>query len=99
LAGDKAYSYKWIRDWLRRRKIEPVIPQRSNQVGRRGGCRRFDRDKYRRRNAVERAVGWIKENRRILTRFEKLAVNYMAMIRLAFVERYLRLLSSPPPCS
>lgn len=92
LAGDKAYSYKRIREWLHRRKIVPVIPQRANQEGRRGGCRKFDRPTYRRRNAVERCVGWLKECRRVATRFEKLAVNYLGMLKLAMIRRYLRLL-------
>ncbi len=29
LAGDKGYSFKWIRDWLRTRGIERVIAQKS----------------------------------------------------------------------
>jgi uncharacterized protein (UPF0548 family) len=41
---------------------------------------------------VERAVGWIKEHRRIATRFEKLASNFMAMVKLSFARRYLRML-------
>ena len=53
-----------------------------------------DREAYRRRHTVEQCVGWIKECRRIATRFEKLAVNFLAMIHLVFIERYLRLLFS-----
>jgi len=93
LAGDKGYSFKWIRDWLRTRGIERVIAQKSNQVGRRGGHTKFDKAKYKRRHVVEQCVGWLKECRRVLTRFEKLAVNYLAMLRLAFVLRYLRMLT------
>ena len=37
-------------------------------------------------------VGWLKEHRRIATRFEKLGSCYMAMVKLAFVRRYLRVL-------
>ena len=95
IACDKAYSHGPVRRWLHRRKIEPVIPNRRDQVERRrkGGCRKFDPEKYRRRNTVERCVGWIKECRRVATRFEKLAVNYAAMINLAIIERLLRLLT------
>lgn len=92
LAGDKGYSYRHVRHWLHRRKITPVVPQRSNQAGRAGGCRNFDREAYRGRNVVERCGNWLKECRRICTRFEKLAVNFVAMIDLAIVERLLRLL-------
>ena len=92
MAGDKGYSFKWIRDWLRTRGIERVIAQKSNQEGRRGGHNKFDKSKYKRRHVVEQCVGWLKECRRVLTRFEKLAVNYIAMLQLAFVLRYLRIL-------
>ncbi len=42
---------------------------------------RFDRKAYRRRNAVERLKEW----QRIVTRFEKLAGNFAAMVWLAFI--------------
>lgn len=90
LAGDKGYSYGWIRTWLHRRKIKPVIPQRSDQAGRKGGCRIFDRGAYRRRNVIERCIGWLKECGRVATRFEKPALNYVAMVKLAMIERYFR---------
>ena len=90
MAADKGYSFSRIRRWLHRHKIEPVIPQRSDQVGRVGGHRGFDRAKYRRRNVVERCVSWLKECRRVATRFEKLAANYVAMIDLAIIQRLLR---------
>lgn len=93
LAGDKAYSCAWIRSYLRTRRVERVIPQKSDQVGRRGGHRKFDSGKYRRRHVIEQCVGWLKELRRLCTRFEKLAVNFLAMVKLGFVERYLHLLS------
>jgi uncharacterized protein (UPF0548 family) len=41
---------------------------------------------------VERAVGWLKEHRRIAARFEKLASGFLAMVKLSFVRRYLRML-------
>lgn len=40
----------------------------------------FDRPKYRQRNIIERMFGWRKENRRIVTRLEKLAKSYAAMV-------------------
>jgi len=90
LSADKGYSYRRIRHWLHRHKIQSVIPQRSNQVGRIGGHRGFDKAKSRRRNVVERCVGWLKECRRVATRFEKLAVNDLGMIDLAIIQRLLR---------
>jgi transposase len=46
---------------------------------------RFDKDTYKKRAAVEQSIGWVKERRRIATRFEKLAVSFLAMIKLAFI--------------
>ncbi len=52
--------------------------------------RLFDRPKYRKRNIIERMFGWLKENRRIVTRFDKLAKSYAAMVSLACAMRCLR---------
>lgn len=91
LAGDKGYSYRRVRRYLRRRGIKAVIPTRKDQ--RRNP--RFDKETYRRRNVVERCVAWLKENRRLATRHEKLAVNFLAMAKLAMIRRCLRLLDPP----
>lgn len=87
VAGDKGYSYRWIRVWCARRGIEVVIPTRSNQPR-----ERCSRRKYRRRNVVERCIGWLKCCRRIATRHEKLATSFLAMVKLAMIQRCLRLL-------
>jgi transposase len=39
---------------------------------------------------VERLVGWLKQRRRIGTRFEKFATRFASMIRMAFLEIYLK---------
>ena len=62
-----------------------MIPTRKDQPR----VRHFDKSAYRRRNVVERLVGWLKERRRLATRFEKLAENFVAMIKLAMMERLL----------
>ena len=91
VAGDKGYSYPGVRAWLRAHGIHPVIPYRSNQSP---GRAAFDKDTYRRRSVIEQCVGWLKECRRIGTRFEKLAINFLAMLKLAIIERYLKLVFS-----
>ncbi|WP_406694689.1 IS5 family transposase [Singulisphaera sp. Ch08] len=85
LAGDKGYSYPRIRRWCRRR-IEAVIPTRSNQ----SRDERFDKATYQQRNIIERVVGWYKEYRSLGTRFEKLAVNYVALWLIAIMEKALK---------
>lgn len=87
-AGDKGYSYPRVRRWLARRGVEAVIPQRSDQVEREGELG-LDRRAYRRRSAVERCVGWIKECRRVGTRFDKLAGSFLSFVKLAIIQRYL----------
>jgi transposase len=69
-----------------------VIPQRSDQDGGRGGCRAFDRIAYRGRNAIERCVGRLKECRRVATRYDKLVSSFLAILKMAVIERYLRIL-------
>ena len=91
LAGDKGYSYPRIRRWLRRHAIQAVIPQRCDQqLQQRGRPPDFDPQAYRRRSVIECCVGWLKECRRIATRFDKLAVSFLAMLQLAIIQRYLR---------
>jgi len=90
LSGDKGYSYPRIRRWLRERRIESVIPQRSDQLRQhRGRPLKFDSQAYRQRNAVERCIGRLKECRRLATRYDKLAENFQAMVTLAFIQTYL----------
>lgn len=88
MAGDKGYSYRPVRRWIKRRGIRGVIPTRKDQPRDLG----FEKPQYRRRNIVERAVGWYKEYRRPATRYEKLAVNYLAFWLVAMIEKDLHLL-------
>jgi len=41
---------------------------------------------YRDRNIIERLIGWLKECRRIFSRYEKTAKNFAGMIRTAFIQ-------------
>ena len=77
----------WVRIWLRRRRIEPVIPSRSDQIA----DRAFDARTYRQRNVVERLVGWLKESRRVATRYDKLATTFLGFVKLAMLRRLLRM--------
>jgi transposase len=94
LAGDKGYSFRRLRQWLRRRRVRAVIPERADQAAHRahrpGRKPHFDRERYRGRNVVERAVAWLKERRRIATRFEKLARHYLALVTLSMIEKYMQ---------
>lgn len=85
LGADKGYSYPGIRAWLVRHHIGAVIPTRKGQVPEAS----FDRAAYRRRSRIEQVVGWYKECRALGTRYEKLAVNYVALWMVAIIEKLL----------
>ncbi len=85
MAGDKSYSSPTARRRLRRRHIRAVIPSKSNQRRQPN----FDRPAYRRRNAVERLINRLKQFRRIATRYEKRAANYLGMITVGMILLWL----------
>lgn len=92
LAGDKGYRAQWIDQWLLGRQITPVIPSKTNEDRDRRVVE-FDRASYRRRSIIEQMIGWLKECRRVATRYEKLARNYLSMVKLSMIGRYLRLIA------
>jgi transposase len=89
LGGDKGYRADWIDEYLLSLDINPVIPSKENE-DRDARPVEFDRDAYRGRNIVERLIGWLKESRRVFSRFEKTAKNFGGFIKMAFIHRYLR---------
>ena len=86
LTGDKGYSSNAIRETIEKLSIAAVIPTRSNETPNEG----FDSKTYRKRNVVERAIGWLKESRRIATRYDKLASSYLAFVQLAAMRRIMK---------
>jgi transposase len=92
LAGDKGYSYDSVRQFLGCCGIDPVIPRRENQP--RPTYERFDRKTYRKRCRIGQSVGWLKECRRLGTRYEKLALNFVAFVKLGIMLKYLSVLDS-----
>jgi transposase len=78
LLGDKAYDSAELRHWLRRRGTKCVIPNRSN----RKKPFRFSKKAYRERHRVENAFCRLKDFRRIATRYDRLARNFLASIYL-----------------
>jgi transposase len=69
IVGDKAYSNRRIREWLRCRGIRVTIPRKANE--RRRG--QFDKELYKLRARVEHLINRLKQFRRIATRYEKRA--------------------------
>ena len=90
LGGDKGYRAEWIDQYVLDLGVRPVIPSKENEDPAARPVK-FDRRAYRRRNIIERLIGWLKESRRIFSRFEKTARNFGGFIKMAFIHRYLRL--------
>jgi len=91
ISGDKGYRAEWIDTYLLNLGITPVIPSKANEDHNARQIN-FDRELYRQRNIIERAIGWLKEFRRVFSRYEKTAQNFGGMVRLAFIQRYMRVL-------
>jgi transposase len=88
LYADAAYDTENIRRGLESMGVESNIPVNPRN-GRRP--RPYNLELYRRmRSAVERFFGWLKSFRRIVIRYERLAVTYRAFINIACIMIHLR---------
>jgi transposase len=98
VVADKAYDATYIRQGLTKRGIKNMIPQKQLRKGtkrrKKGPHPRFNKQTYKERASVKQSIGWIKEWRRVATRYEKLAVSYLAFVKLAFIRFYLTKYSS-----
>ena len=74
LIADKGYDTNAIRALVARRGAQAVIPSTAS----RSAPIPYDRDAYRARNLVERLWCRLKDWRRIATRYDKLARNYLS---------------------
>jgi transposase len=83
---DKAYDADKLIEQLKDQGIIPVIPPRSN----RKELREYDRHIYKERNLIECFIGKLKQFRRVFSRFEKWAKNYMHFVRFAATLIWLR---------
>jgi transposase len=79
LLGDRAYDSTELREELGERGTKPIIPNRSN----RKQPFSFNKRLYKLRWRVENAFNRLKDFRRIATRYDKLARNYLASVCLA----------------
>ena len=92
LLADRGYDADWIRTFAANRRAWANIPPRSN----RNEPICFSPHLYRARNLVERFFNKIKQCRRVATRYDKLAANYLAFIQLASIRLWLRVNESTP---
>lgn len=77
LVVGRGYDARHIRRYLRWRGIRAMIPERRPGKGRkrrrRGRPPIFDEKLYVKRNVIERLIGWMKECRRLASRYDKYA--------------------------
>ena len=84
--ADKAYDADWLRRRIEAAGAAPNIPSVIHRRWK--TC--FSPVLYRGRNCIERFFNRIKHFRRIATRYEKRASNYLAMLKLAATQIWLR---------
>ena len=84
--ADKAYDADWLRHRIEAAGAAPNIPSMRHR--RWQAC--FSGTLYRQRNRIERFFNKIKHFRRVATRYEKHAANYLGMLKLASISLWLR---------
>ena len=77
--ADKAYDSNALVQKIEEMGASPVIPPKSN----RKAPRKYEKERYKRRNRVERLFNRLKQFRRIATRYDKLTRRYAAFVLVA----------------
>ena len=86
VVGNKGYDSDALAATIQQRGAEVVIPPKKNRTA----PREYDKVLYKERNKVERCVGLFKQFRRVATRYEKTARNFLGMATLAAIAVWLR---------
>ncbi len=81
LMADKGYDSQVLVDYLQNRGIEAMIPSRSNALN----SRACDWVAYKERHLIECYFGKMKHYRRVFSRFEKKAQNFLGFLSLTAV--------------
>ena len=92
LLADRAYDARKLRQWLTERGSEPVIPPNPT----RKNPHPYDTAAYRSRNAIERMFCRLKDFRRIATRYDKRADNFLSAVLLAAAVTWWTTIESRP---
>ena len=88
MIGDRAYDSDALDAELAQRGIEMIAPHRPNRKQKTQDRRPLRR--YRRRWRVERLFAWLFRSRRLVTRWEHKATNFLGFLELACVRILLR---------
>ena len=79
--ADKGYDSDANRAAIRRQGARPCLPPRKN----RSEPIEYDRHLYKERNVIERYFAWVKQYRRVATRYDKKAANFLGFVWLASI--------------
>jgi transposase len=84
--ADKGYDANKFILLLRKKDIKVVIPSKVNRLIQRA----IDTDLYKERHLIECCIGKLKHFRRVFSRFDKLAKNYLSFVQFASTIIWLR---------
>jgi len=84
--GDKGYDSDKLVDAIEAKGAEAVIPPKAN----RKEPRPYDTERYKDRNLAERFWALAKQYRRVATRYEKTARNFLGFVHVASIMILLR---------
>ena len=84
--ADKGYDGRCVIDAVNESGAMPVIPSRKNARE----PRQTDMALYKERNIVERFFGYLKQFRRVATRYDKHIQNYMGFVYIAAIKIWLK---------
>ena len=83
--ADDKYGMHINRFYLDAKRVNSHIPSRKEKKHQ-GRPRIFDKASYKKvRSMIERSFGWIKNFRKIIIRYERLAITFLGLIRLASI--------------
>jgi transposase len=83
--ADRGYDSDGFRRELEGNNNLPLIPGRRNRKEQ----IEHGKEKYKKRELIERVFGKLKENRRLAVRYEKSDINFLGFIVIAFLKIFL----------
>jgi transposase len=86
MIGDQGYDSDPLREDLEQRGADPVIPTKANRKVQRP----VERKTYGLRNRIERFFNKIKNSRRVVTRYDKLASSFLGFVQLAAIRIWIK---------
>ena len=92
VVADRGYDSNAVLELIARSGAQPNIPSCARRVVKRS----VEPAIYRQRNLIERFFCKLKHFRRVATRFDKLARNFLAAVLLASTRIWLRTYESTP---